>query len=107
MCPNGVRVTGIESIPNEVQHVLRLQVIQEIRRTPRASASCRRPGSTTTTLRDCSPTCARRVPGDVKLAVEIAHWLERTPRGKTPLIVHRPPVHEALRRAGVEPVATR
>ncbi len=33
--------------------------------------------------------------------------VERTPRGKTPLIVHRPPVHDALRRHGVEPLFTR
>ena len=28
-------------------------------------------------------------------------------RGKTPHIVHRPPVHDALRRSGVEPLFTR
>ena len=39
--------------------------------------------------------------------VEIASRLERTPRGKTPLIVHRPPVHDALRRHGIEPLFTR
>jgi hypothetical protein len=37
----------------------------------------------------------------------LASGLERTPRGKTPLIVHRPPVHDALRRHGVEPRFTR
>jgi hypothetical protein len=42
----------------------------------------------------------------VKLGVEVAQWLERTPRGKTPLIVHRPPVHDALKRAGVAPLLT-
>jgi len=30
-----------------------------------------------------------------------------TPRGKTPRRVHRPPVHDALRRHGVEPLFTR
>jgi len=37
----------------------------------------------------------------------VASRLERTPRGKTPLIVHRSPVHDALRRHGVEPLFTR
>jgi len=37
----------------------------------------------------------------------VASCLERPPRGKTPLIVHRPPVHDALRRLGVEPLFTR
>jgi hypothetical protein len=36
-----------------------------------------------------------------------ASCLGRTPCGKTPLIVHRPPVHDALRRHGVEPLFTR
>ena len=48
-----------------------------------------------------------RIPAEVNMTVEIASRLERTPRGKTPLIVHRPPVHDALRRHGVEPLFTR
>lgn len=44
---------------------------------------------------------------EVNIRVEIASRLERTPRGNTPLIVHRPPVHDALRRHGVEPLFTR
>ena len=48
-----------------------------------------------------------RIPTEVNVTVEIATRLERTPRGKTPLIVHRPPVHDALRRHGVEPLFTR
>jgi hypothetical protein len=48
-----------------------------------------------------------RIPEAVNITVEIASRLERTPRGKTPLIVHRPPVHDALRRHGVEPLFTR
>ncbi|HEV7608879.1 MAG TPA: hypothetical protein VGO61_16165, partial [Steroidobacteraceae bacterium] len=48
-----------------------------------------------------------RIPAEVNLTVEIALRLERTPRGKTPLIVHRPPVHDALRRHGLEPLFTR
>ena len=47
-----------------------------------------------------------RLQGEMRLSIEVAQWLERTPRGKTPLIVHRPPVHDALRRAGVEPMLT-
>ena len=57
-----------------------------------------------TTPRNCS---TMRAPGAGRRAARPSrsrNWLERTPRGKTPLIVHRPPVHEALRRAGVEPL---
>ena len=60
------------------------------------------------TPRRCSPMRAREFRRDVNVTVEIATRLERTPRGKTPLIVHRPPVHDALapprRRAAVHAV---
>jgi hypothetical protein len=48
-----------------------------------------------------------RLPPEVNITVEIASRLEHTPRGKTPLVVHRPPVHDALRRNGIEPLFTR
>jgi phenylacetate-CoA ligase len=104
-CPTGIRLTGLESIPNDVEHVLRIQVVQEsldsarIRVVPAAGF--------------CELDAARllenarsKVPPEMRLEIEDAQNLERTPRGKTPLIVHRPPVHEALRRAGVEPMLT-
>jgi hypothetical protein len=47
------------------------------------------------------------IPAEVNIDVETVQRLERTPRGKTPLVVHRPPVHDALRRHGVEPLFTR
>ena len=106
VCPNGVRLTGLESIPHDVQHVVRIQVVQEsfekarILVVPAAGFGAD----------DASRLLANaraKVPCDVDFSVEVASWLERTPRGKTPLIVHRAPVHEALRRAGIEPVQTR
>ena len=104
-CPSGIRLTGLESIPNDVEHVLRIQVVQEtldsarIRVVP-AFGFC---------AEDAEQLLANaraKVPPEMHLEVELAQYLERTPRGKTPLIVHRPPVHEALRRAGVEPMLT-
>ena len=32
---------------------------------------------------------------------------QSTPRGRTPLVVHCPPVHDVLRHHGVEPLSTR
>jgi hypothetical protein len=43
----------------------------------------------------------------MRLRIETAQWLERTPRGKTPLVIHRAPVQEQLRQQGVEPSRTR
>lgn len=105
VCPGGVRVTGLDSIPEEVEHVLRIQVVQETL----DSARIRVVPSDAFDDRDAARLLANvraKIPGDMKLGVEVAQWLERTPRGKTPLIIHRPPVHDALKRAGVEPHRT-
>lgn len=104
-CPTGVRLTGLESIPHNVEHVLRIQVVQETLDSARIRV-VPAPGFCEDDAARLLENARAKVPGDVRLTVEIAQWLERTPRGKTPLIVHRPPVHEALRRAGVEPMMT-
>jgi phenylacetate-CoA ligase len=104
-CPSGIRLTGLESIPIDVEHVLRIQVVQEsfdsarIRVVP-AAGFCAQDAA------NLLANARAKVPPEMHLEVEVAQFLERTPRGKTPLIVHRPPVHEALRRAGVEPMLT-
>jgi phenylacetate-CoA ligase len=104
-CPSGIRLTGLESIPNDVEHVLRIQVVQEsfdsarIRVLP-APGFCERDAA------HLLENARAKVPPEMHIEVEVAQYLERTPRGKTPLIVHRAPVHEALRRVGVEPMLT-
>src|SRR5262249_46983306 len=104
-CPSGIRLTGLESIPHDVEHVLRIQVVQEsldsarIRVVPAA-------GFCAQDARQLLENARAKVPHGMRLKIEMARSLERTPRGKTPLVVHRPPVHEALRRAGVEPMLT-
>jgi phenylacetate-CoA ligase len=106
VCPNSVRITGIGSVPSDVHNVLRFQVIQEDFDQARifvlpASGFSKEDAET------LLANARARIPPEVNLTVEIASRLERTPRGKTPLIVHRPPVHDALRRHGVEPLFTR
>jgi phenylacetate-CoA ligase len=104
-CPAGVRLTGLESIPHNVEHVLRIQVVQETLNSARIRV-VPAPGFCEQDAANLMANVRAKVPCDLSLSVEIAQWLERTPRGKTPLIVHRPPVHDALRRAGVEPMHT-
>jgi phenylacetate-CoA ligase len=104
-CPTGIRLTGLESIPHDVEHVLRIQVVQE----SMGSARIRVIPAAGFCARDAERLLANaraKVPPEMHVEVEVAQYLERTARGKTPLIVHRPPVHEALRRAGVEPMLT-
>jgi phenylacetate-CoA ligase len=106
VCPQPVRLSGVGCIPRAVDNVIRLQLVQErldavrvlVLPTPEFAAN------------DASNLLANvraRVPDDVDVTVEIVSRLERTPRGKTPLIVHRPAVHDALRSNGLEPLFTR
>ncbi len=106
VCPQSIRMSGIGSLPREIRNVLRLQVVQENFDETRIFVLPTEEFSN----EDAENLLANarvRVPADVNVTVEIASRLERTPRGKTPLIVHRPPVHDALRRQGVEPLFTR
>lgn len=106
VCPNAVRITGIGCIPNDIENVLRFQVVQEDVDQARILVLAGVQFSTA----DAEALLANarsRIPPEVNVTVEVAPRLERTPRGKTPLIVHRPPVHDALRRHGVEPLFTR
>jgi phenylacetate-CoA ligase len=106
VCPKGVRLTGIDHIPRDVSHILRIQVIQEslddvrILVLPAAGYSERDAAQLLQNAR-------AKVPESMRLRIETAQWLERTPRGKTPLVIHRKSVQEQLRRQGVEPMLTR
>jgi phenylacetate-CoA ligase len=106
LCPNAIRITGIGCVPNDVRNVLRFQVIQEDFDQARIFVLAGE-HFTTADAETLLANARTRIPPEVNLTVEIAPRLERTPRGKTPLIVHRPPVHDALRRHGVEPLFTR
>jgi phenylacetate-CoA ligase len=106
VCPSAIRITGIGQVPNDVKNVIRLQVVQE--NVDSARIFVLPTGEFTAADAEVLLANARtRIPPEVDLTVEIAPRLERTPRGKTPLIVHRPPVHDALRRQGIEPLFTR
>ncbi len=105
VCPTGVRLTGFETTPREVERVLRIQIVQETIDSARIRV-VPAPGFNEDDTRQLLENARAKLPPGVHLTLEIAQWLERTPRGKTPLIVHRPPVHDALRRAGIEPMAT-
>jgi hypothetical protein len=99
-------MTGIGCMPNEIDNVIRVQVVQEAEDEIRIFVL----PTAEFTKQDAEHLLANaraRVPEEVAVTVEIATRLERTPRGKTPLIVHRPPVHDVLRRQGVEPLFTR
>jgi hypothetical protein len=85
--------------------VLRIQVVQESFDSARIRV-VPAPGFCEQDAAHLLENARAKVPPEMHLEIEVAQYLERTQRGKTPLIVHRPPVHEALRRVGVEPMLT-
>ena len=71
-CPTGVRVTGLDSIPDDVEHVLRIQVVQE---TLDSALHPRRARARLQRGRCRAACCAMRapsVPADMRLRVEVA-----------------------------------
>jgi phenylacetate-CoA ligase len=106
VCPMGVRLTGIDQIPRDVSHILRIQVIQEDLNDVRILV-LPAPGYSDRDAALLLQNARAKVPESMHLRIETAQWLERTPRGKTPLVIHRAPVQEQLRRQGIEPSQTR
>ena len=106
VCPTGVRLTGIDHIPRDVDNILRIQVIQESLDDVRILV-LPAPGYSERDAALLLQNARAKVPESMRLRIETAQWLERTPRGKTPLVIHRKSVQEQLRRQGVEPMQTR
>jgi phenylacetate-CoA ligase len=106
VCPMGVRLTGIDQIPRDVSNILRIQVIQEDLNDVRILV-LPAPGYSDRDAAQLLQNARAKVPDSMQLRIETAQWLERTPRGKTPLVIHRAPVQEQLRRQGIEPSQTR
>ena len=106
VCPKGVRLTGIDHIPRDVNHILRIQVIQETLDDVRILV-LPTDGYTETDAAHLMHNARAKIPASMRLRIETAQVLERTPRGKTPLVIHRKPVQDQLRLQGVEPSLTR
>jgi len=94
--PDGVKVTGISHFQRDVPNIVRIQVIQEsptkvvILVLPMKEYSERD--------RDRLMHNAReKLPRNMHVDIRSVTALERTARGKTPFVIHRPPVKELLK----------
>jgi phenylacetate-CoA ligase len=96
ICPKGVRLTGIDHIPRDVDNIIRIQVIQETLNDVRLLVLPAANYSESDAAQLLHNARAK-VPASMRLRIETAQTLERTPRGKTPLVIHRAPVQEYLR----------
>jgi phenylacetate-CoA ligase len=92
-------LTGINQIPRSVEHLLRLQIVQDapdhviLRALVSADFSA---ADADHLMRNAR----QKIPGSVRIDLEVVDKLERTPLGKTPFILHSPQVKELLRATG-------
>lgn len=99
--PDRVRVlTGIDHIQREVEHIVRIQVVQEsldrvlIRVVPAR-------GFNESDAKRLERNARNKIPRSIDLRIEVTETLERTQQGKTPFVIHRPAVREAVRQSGM------
>lgn len=101
LSPDGRGVTpGVSHIAHGVENVLRLQIVQHAadRIVLRVLAG---PQFSNADADRLMRNAQRKAPPPARIEIEIVDNLERTARGKTPLVIHSPAVQEALRAAGV------
>ena len=104
--PDRMRVlTGIDHIQREVDHIVRIQVVQDaldrvlIRVVPAR-------GFEEADAKRLERNARNKIPRSMDVRIEVTETLERTQQGKTPFIIHRPEVREAVKQAGLNPRAT-
>lgn len=99
--PDRMRVlTGIDHIQREVEHIVRIQVVQDaldrvlIRVVPAR-------GFGEADAKRLERNARNKIPRSMEVRIEVTETLERTQQGKTPFVIHRPEVREAARRSGL------
>lgn len=93
--PDGVRLTGIDHFQRNVDHLVRIQVIQE---TPEFVRVLVLPaaGYSSHDELQLRNNIGAKLPATMRVVIEVVEQLERTALGKTPFVIHREPVREAL-----------
>ena len=102
---SGTRVlTGVNQIPRGVDHLLRLQVVQD---APTKVVLRVLPGPEfcEADAQQLMRNARLKIPAAIGVNIELATDLQRTERGKTPFVVHGPEVKEALRGIGLRTIA--
>ncbi len=102
LSPDGRSVTpGVSHLAHGVEHLLRLQIVQHAADhiVLRVLAGPQFSHADADRLKRNAQV---KAPPPARIEIEIVDSLERTARGKTPLVIHSPAVQEALRAAGLE-----
>ena len=102
LSPNGRGVTpGVSYMAHGVEHLLRLQIVQHAADhiVLRVLAA---PEFSQADADRLMRNAQKKAPPPTRIHIEIVDRLERTARGKTPLVIHSPEVQQALRAVGLE-----
>lgn len=96
--PDGVRIIGLNHLPRDLQHVIRIQVIQEAADEVRilvlpAEGYCAQDAE------QLMRNVRAKLPLSMRVAIECTQALERSALGKVPFVIHRPAVRELLASA--------
>jgi phenylacetate-CoA ligase len=95
--PDGVKVTGISHFQRDVANIVRIQVIQES--ANKVTILVLPTEEYTERDRERLMHNAReKLPRNMHVEIRSVTALERTARGKTPFVIHRPPVKELLNK---------
>jgi phenylacetate-CoA ligase len=97
--PDGGRIVGMNRVPLGVDHIQRLQIIQEQLDVIRVLVLTR-PGFGPDDSERLLHNLRARIPREMNIRIEVTDKLERTARGKTPMMIIREQVRAAGPAAG-------
>lgn len=88
VAPDGAVLMGIDHIPRDVQHVARMQVIQETPTQVRILV-LPLPGYSEVDEAQILANARLKLPASMQVQVEVVEQLERTAQGKTPFVIRK------------------
>lgn len=97
LTPERVKVTGISHFQRGVQHLMRIQVIQESLQRVRILVLAGAEYSSHDE-QQLMANVRLKLPQSMEVSIERAESLERTALGKTPFVIHRPAVKALLQQ---------
>lgn len=95
LTPEGVKVAGISHFHRDVPNIARIQVIQETPSKVRVNVLAER-GFGAAGEEHLMRNIRQKLPLSVTVEIREVAALERTARGKTPFVIHRPAVRQAI-----------
>jgi phenylacetate-coenzyme A ligase PaaK-like adenylate-forming protein len=88
IAPDSTRLTGMDHIQRGVEHLIRIQIIQETPRHVRILA-LGEPGFGDAEVSRLREQARRKIPPSMEVDIEVTSDLERTRLGKTPFVIRR------------------